>query len=81
VRHARSEALDALEPLLDELRQVPGLVEKQRGVFSRRSKAFLHFHEDASGLHADVRTSDVFERFRVETPEERARLLALVRSL
>ena len=80
VRHARSEALDEVEPLLTQLRQVPGLVERTRGVFYRRSKAFLHFHEDPSGLHADVRLGDEFERLRVQTADERARLLALVRA-
>ena len=66
MRHARSDALDQLEPFLEELRRVPGLVEKRRGVFYRRSSAFLHIHEDASGLHADVRVAGDFERFRVE---------------
>jgi hypothetical protein len=81
VRHARSDALDELEPLLDEIRRVPGLVERKRGVFYRRSKAFLHFHEDVSGLHADVRVTDDFERFRVQTASEREQLLALIRSI
>jgi hypothetical protein len=81
VKHAGPEAIDQLEPLLVELRAVPGLVEKKRGVFYRRSKAFLHFHEDPSGLHADIRLHEEFERHRVETSRERARLLAMVRSL
>ena len=81
MRHAGSDALDELEPLLGELRCVPGLVEQRRGVFYRRSRAFLHFHEDASGLHADVRVADVFERFRVQTPDEQERLLILIRSV
>jgi hypothetical protein len=80
VRHARSEALDELEPLLEELRRMPGLVEKSRGVFYRRSRAFLHFHEDATGLHADVRVTDDFERVRVQTLDEREHLLGVVRS-
>ena len=81
VRHAGPQALDELEPLLVELRQVPGLVERKRGLFTRGSRAFLHFHEDPSGLHADVRLADGFERFRVETADERAELLVLIRSL
>ena len=56
-----------------------GLVERSRGVFYRRSKAFLHFHEDASGLHADLRIGDAFERFRVQTIGERDHLLTLIR--
>jgi hypothetical protein len=81
VRHARSEALDELEPLLRDLRSVPGLVEKSRGVFYRRSKAFLHFHEDPSGLHADVLLDKDFERFRVQTAQEKTQLLNRVRAL
>jgi hypothetical protein len=75
VRHAGSEALDELEGLLARVRTVPGLVEKKRGVFYRGSKAFLHFHEDPLGLHADVRLTSDFERFRVETASERKALL------
>ena len=81
MKHAGPESLDTLEPLLRELREVPFLVEKKRGVFYRRSKAFLHFHEDPSGMHADVRVGDDFDRYRVETRSEQAKLLALVRRL
>jgi hypothetical protein len=77
MNHAGEEALDQLE----ELRSTAGLIEKKRGVFYRKSEAFLHFHEDPSGLHADVRVGAEFERLRVETKKERAALLALVRSL
>jgi hypothetical protein len=80
VRHARSQALDELEPLLEELRLVPGLVERSRGVFYRGSNAFLHFHEDPTGLHVDVRIDSDFERHRVQTLDEREHLLALLRS-
>jgi hypothetical protein len=79
VRHATASALDELEPLLEQLRTLPELVEKKRGVFYRRSKAFLHFPEDPSGLHADVRLEVDFERLRVQTPEERDALLERVR--
>ena len=81
MRHATSNALDKLEPLLVELRFVPGLVEKSRGVFYRKSKAFLHFHEDPSGLHADVLFGEEFERVRVETDAERDALLSRIRSI
>jgi hypothetical protein len=81
MRHARADALDRLEPLLSEIRTVPGLVEKSRGVFYWRAKAFLHFHDDPSGAHADVRQGLEFERYRVEAEDERAALLALIRSV
>ena len=51
------------------------LTEKKRGIFYTGSRAFLHFHEDPSGLHADVRLGAEFERFRVETSEERDALV------
>ena len=70
MRHARSEDLDRLEPLLATLRAFPALKEKSRGVFYLGGKAFLHFHADPAGLFADVRaeTGD-FERLRVDVAE------------
>jgi hypothetical protein len=71
--------LDDLEEVLSELRRVDGLTEKSRGVFYRGSRAFLHFHEDPSGMYADVRVDTEFERLRVTTKAERRRLLSVVR--
>lgn len=70
MKHAGSDALDRVDALLEELRQVPGLREKNRGIFYRGSRAFLHFHEDPTGVFADVRFRDDFERVRVTAPEE-----------
>ena len=81
MRHATAEGLDQVEPLLAQLRLVPGLVEKNRGTFYRKSRAFLHFHEDPSGLHADVRFGTEFERVRVESDSERQALLSRIRTL
>ena len=68
MRHARAEALDALEPLLERLRAFAALKERSRGVFYVKSQAFLHFHEDPAGLFADVRAAEGpdFERFKVD---------------
>jgi hypothetical protein len=79
MKHARSDALDSLESLLREIRLIPGLVERSRGVFYRNSQAFLHFHEDPSGMHADVRLDAEFERYRAETEVEQQALLDLIR--
>jgi hypothetical protein len=81
MRHATSETLQEIEQLLERLRSVPGLVEKKPGIFYRKSKAFLHFHEDPSGLHADVRFEEEFERVRAETDVEREALLARIRAV
>jgi hypothetical protein len=79
VRHAGDAALDDLDPVLTALREIEGLVERKRGVFYRGSKAFAHFHEDPSGLYADIRIGAGFERLRVQTAKERAAFLTLVR--
>ena len=81
MKHATQTALDQLEPLLAELRTL-GLVEKSRGVFYRRSRAFLHFHEDPKGLFADIRDEAGFdfERIDVTAGEGRSRLGALARA-
>jgi hypothetical protein len=79
VRHVTAAGLDELDDVLSELRGVDGLKEKSRCVFYRGSRAFLHFHEDPSGLYADVRLDADFERMRVTTKAERKRLLSVVR--
>jgi N-acetylglutamate synthase-like GNAT family acetyltransferase len=80
VRHARDDDLDRIEPLLTELRAVDGLTEKSRGVFYRRSRAFLHFHADGDDTYADVRVEgDEFERTRVTTNAEQRDLVTAVR--
>jgi hypothetical protein len=81
MRHAGQDALGRIYPLLGELRSLPGMVEKKPGIFYRKSKAFLHFHEDPTGLYADLKVGDVFERHRVETERERATFVRLVRAL
>jgi hypothetical protein len=80
VRHVTAAGLDELDDVVRELRGVDGLKEKSRGVFYRGSRAFLHFHEDRSGLYADVRLDADFERMRVTTKAERKRLLSIVRA-
>jgi hypothetical protein len=79
MKHATAIALDVLEPLLAQIRTVDGLVEKKRGVFYRRSKAFLHFHEDPAGFFADVRTDAEWQRLPVNSAADRRALLAAIR--
>ena len=78
VRHATEADLDRLEPLLVRLRAIEALTERKRGLFQRRSKAFLHFHGDGDDLYADVRLTDDFVRLRVTTPGDQADLVAAV---
>ena len=80
MKHAGPDALERLEPLLARLRAFPQLREKSRGVFYLRSKAFLHFHEDAAGLFADVRAPDGkdFDRLHIDEASGRRTLLERV---
>ncbi|WP_165843836.1 hypothetical protein [Phenylobacterium kunshanense] len=70
-----------VEPLLAELRTLPGLTERTRGVFYRKGRAFLHFHEDPAGLFADLRDAEGsdFDRVDVTHGEGREMLLTAVR--
>ena len=79
VKHADSDALNKLEPLLRRMRELPGLTEKKRGIFYLKSRAFLHFHEDPRGLFADVRAENGsdFERLEVSDPRSHEGLLQL----
>lgn len=78
MRHARAETLDALEPLLVELRAFAFLTERQRGVFYRGARAWLHFHEDPSGTFADVKSGGDWVRFNVAGAAGRDALLSVL---
>jgi hypothetical protein len=80
VRHATQEDLDRLEALLAELRELPQLRERERGYFSRGSRAFLHFHEDAGDLYVDARLDGKFQRMRITSHNEQADFLSRVRA-
>jgi hypothetical protein len=77
VKHAGPEVLAALADLISAIR-TRGLKEPRPGIFHRKGKAWLHFHEDETGLFADIRVGAEWDRFRVSDPEERANLLAFV---
>ena len=79
MKHATSNALDALEGLLVQIRTLDTLLERKRGVFYRKSSAFLHFHEDPAGFFADIRTGPEWERLPVNTAKERKALLSIIK--
>jgi hypothetical protein len=78
MKHAGPTALDALADLITSIRERSELKEPRPGVFYRKGKAFLHFHEDGSGLFADLRVNAEWERFRVSGEDERATFLSTV---
>ena len=80
MKHATDVALDALEPLLRELRRFDALTERKRGVFYRGSSAFIHFHEDSAGFFADAKVSPDWVRFDVTTAAQRRAFVREVRA-
>ena len=82
MRHARAPALAQLAALLDQLRLLPGMVERQPGIFYRRSQSFLHFPEDPAGLFADLRliAGEDFTRYQVDSRAQQATLVAAVKA-
>ena len=80
MRHAGVPALTELEATFDEVRTIKGLIERKPGIFYRGPVAFLHFHEDPSGVFADAKLNGAaFERMPVRTPAERQALSGAVR--
>lgn len=79
MKHACPGTLLELLPLLVRLRACEVLRERSPGAFYRRGAAFLHFHEDPLGVFADLRVdARGFQRYPVNTEEERATLFELV---
>jgi hypothetical protein len=64
MKHATSTALTGISARLDQIRLKAGIKEKKLGIYYRRSKPFLHFHEDPAGLFADLNPGTGFDRFR-----------------
>jgi hypothetical protein len=75
MKHAGPGTLARIAPLLEELRARPVLRERRPGVFELKSRAFLHFHDDPSGIFADVRLSEDFVRLPVTSSSQQSDLL------
>lgn len=75
VKHAGPRTLAHIESLLGDLRARPSLEERRPGVFYLQSRAFLHFHDDPSGIFADVRLADEFVRLPVTSIPQQSDLL------
>jgi hypothetical protein len=75
VRHADAAALARIDRLLAEIRSEPRLKERRTGVFYFKGQAFLHFHEDPTGIYGDLKRNGDWSRFAVNTMTEQKRLL------
>ena len=74
MKHAGEIALAAIADQLAQIRTLK-LKERSAGVFYFKSKPFLHFHEDPSGIYADVRVDVEWERFAIADPVAWRKLL------
>ena len=79
MKHAGEAALCELSLLLQELRRRPGLQERKPGIFYERGRARLHFHEDPSGLFADLKVGADWVRIDVSAGDGRTELLRLIK--
>jgi hypothetical protein len=75
MKHAGPRTLAEISALLEELRSRAPLGEKRPGAFYLKSRAFLHFHDDPTGIFADVRLADEFVRLPVTSRPEQSDML------
>ncbi len=75
--HADPKALEPLQPLLRQLRGIPGLKEVKPGIFYCRGAAFVHFHDEQGRLSADLKKpgGSGFDRYPVDTPPAQRKLV------
>jgi hypothetical protein len=79
MKHANQDTLAKLSPLLQQIRsRIPPLKEKGEGKFYRKSVAFLHFHDDPTGIFADLKVNGDWQRYPVNTEAEYATLLSTI---
>ncbi len=80
MKHATQQTIKGLEPVLQQISRLPGLVEKKPGVYYLKSKAFLHFHEHGEEIFADVRLHPPeFDRLPATTAAQQRQLVDRIR--
>lgn len=67
--HADATALQAVQAVIRQLREIKGVREMKPGVFYVRGTAFIHFHDANGVLHADLKKpgGSGFDRLAVDT--------------
>ena len=74
---ADAAALQPLQALLRQLREIKGVREVRPGVFQIRGSAFIQFISDGSALHAELKKpgGSGFDRFALDTPPQQRKLV------
>ncbi len=75
--HADAKALEALLPMLRQLREIKGLKEVKPGIFYLRGAAFLHFHDELGSVSADLKKpgGSGFDRYPIATAPQQRKLV------
>jgi len=75
--HADEAALARLLPVLRQLREIKGLREMKPGIFYLKGSAFIHFHDEAGVLVADLKKAggSGFDRYPVDTAPSQRKLV------
>ena len=75
--HADETALQRVQPLLRQLREIKGLREMKPGIFYAKGSAFIHFHDEAGALIADLKKAggSGFDRYPVDAPPGQRKLV------
>ncbi len=75
--HADEAALARLLPVLRQLRDIKGLREMKPGIFYLKGSAFIHFHDEAGALVADLKKAggSGFDRYAVDTAPGQRKLV------
>ncbi len=70
MKHAQEDILDKFVIQINKIRYMTNLKEKKKGVFYKKSSAFLHFHQDNDLLFADLKIEKNWVRFKTEKNHE-----------
>jgi hypothetical protein len=78
---AKKDTIAALAPVYDEVRAlgIPGLEIKANGAVYQKRSGILHFHEDATGVQADVKVNGEWERVEVNDAAGKRKVVALLK--
>jgi len=70
-------ALQPVQSLLRQLREIKGVREVRPGVLQIRGSAFIQFQSDGGTLRADLKKAggSGFDRFDVDTPAQQRKLV------
>jgi len=74
---ADAAALQPVQSLLRQLREIKGVREVRPGVFQVRGIAFINFLDDGGSLRADLKKpgGTGFDRFPLDTPAHQRKLV------